>query len=100
MAYFLRAKRMSRAWWFVGCSFIMFVVHLFFALFMEDLVYLAAIGSGLASGGTFTSAAVLVSLLFGTKFFGFNIGMISIAPAAGTFIFGLIAGELYQKEVS
>jgi len=41
----------------------------------------------------------MVSLLFGVKWFGFNLGLISIAPACGGMIYGVISGKLYEDKI-
>jgi MFS family permease len=79
----------------------MAIFHLIFFIHPGNpTLYVLAVGTGLAYGGSFASVPTLISLLFGSKHFGANFGVSLLAPALGTFIFGYTAGVIYDDQVS
>ncbi len=72
--------------------------HLVFAFFQEQMLYATCFITGVAYGTAFSVSTTIMSALFGKRYCGTNIGIISIAPAVSGVIFGLINGRLYDLQ--
>ncbi len=83
---------------FFFLGIIMCASHLFFAFFQIELLYVTSFFTGFSYGISFSVATTIMSTIFGKKYCGTNIGIISIAPAISGIIFGLVNGQLYQLQ--
>jgi MFS family permease len=72
--------------------------HLVFAFFQDQMLYATCFITGMAYGSAFAVSTTIMSSLFGKRFCGTNIGVISIAPAISGIVFGQINGKLYDLQ--
>jgi MFS family permease len=72
--------------------------HMFFAFFQDQMLYPTCFITGMAYGCAFAVSTTIISSLYGKKYCGTNIGVISIAPAVSGIIFGQINGKLYDLQ--
>jgi len=87
--------RIDRSFWAIVCSLLMCLTHLLFAFSPINLLFLGIALMGAAYGGMFCIIPTLVSEIFGLKNFGTNLGIVTTAPALGSYLLGtLLAGKL------
>jgi len=97
----LTARKISRAYYFIPAGVIMSLTHLFFAFFQNGVtLYLAALFTGVAYGTAFTVGTTLMSALFGKRYAGTNIGILSLGPAIAGIAMGQISGALVDAQTN
>ena len=72
--------------------------HALLAILPEQLFF-ASITIGFFFGGMFALAPIIIGDLFGHVHFGTNWGLVSLAPASGSLIFGFLYGKNYDNHV-
>ncbi len=74
-------NRLSRSFFYIPAAVVMMAAHLLVAFFPAQMLYPSSFLTGFAYGMGFATSTVVMSSLFGKKYCGTNIGVISIAPA-------------------
>eukprot|EP01135_Chromosphaera_perkinsii_P005664 Nk52_evm1s357 gene=Nk52_evmTU1s357 len=92
-------SRLCRPWFLLFTIMGMCLSQLFIFMFPKHLAA-AGIFIGFCFGGMFALGPVIVSELYGLKHFGTNWGITTLAPASGSFIFGLIFGTFFENRVA
>ena len=72
--------------------------HLVFAFFQPQMLYPTCFITGVAYGSAFSVSTTLMTALYGKRYAGTNVGLISLGPAISGVVFGLINGRLYDMQ--
>ena len=93
----MTAKKLSRGFYFAPAGALMALSHLFFAFFQRQLMFVSSFVTGMAYGVAFATGTTLMTSLFGKKYGGTNVAIVSLAPALAGITFGQINGVLYSQ---
>ncbi|KAJ3217908.1 hypothetical protein HDU67_007059 [Dinochytrium kinnereticum] len=97
----VRSLRLDRVFWVVFAATVMGWAHwrvAFLTFELGDLV-LPTVAVGVAYGTIMTVVPVVVAEAFGPQYFATNWGALRIATAIGGQIFGIVFGDLYDREL-
>jgi len=76
---------------------LMGLTQLILAFASVELLYLAVVLLGISYGGIFCMMPTITSELFGSKYFGANYGLMSVAPALGSIFFNTLLASFLSN---
>ncbi|KYR02330.1 hypothetical protein DLAC_01161 [Tieghemostelium lacteum] len=93
----LIAKKYSRFWLVVVSNTIICATHMLFAFTQKETLIIVCVLTGIGYGAMVSLMVSFTSLMFGSQRFGLNFGFLSICSAAGSFLYGLLSGRIYDS---
>lgn len=98
--YFLRKRGVPRPVWMAGSQLLMIVGYILMAIGMTGSLYIGSILVGVCYGVRLSISVPTASELFGLKYYGIIYNFLILNLPLGSFLFGLLAGILYDIEAA
>lgn len=93
-------RKWSRAVFLIPCAILMGAAHLSFAFAQSQMLYATATITGLCYGSTYAVGVTMISSLFGKKWAGTNLGILTLYVAISGIILGFVNGALYAQHAN
>lgn len=97
---FLRKAGVPRPVWMAGSQLLMIVGYILMAIGMTGSLYIGSIVVGVCYGVRLAISVPTASELFGLKYYGIIYNFLILNLPLGSFLFGLVAGILYDIEAA
>jgi hypothetical protein len=98
--HFLRKAGVPRPVWMAGSQLLMIVGYILMAIGITGSLYIGSIVVGICYGVRLSISVPTASELFGLKYYGIIYNFLILNLPLGSFLFGLVAGILYDIEAA